>query len=166
MYIRTAQESDFPTIIALANQIWMPSYGAILSHEQLDFMFQHTYTLEHLARQTAEGQHFYLVFDTNDQPLGFAAWSWTTELYKAKPLPKLNKIYILPAQQGKGVGEFILQYIEKKVFSLSANALQLCVNRYNKAKGFYERQGYRVLREEDFPFYQYFMNDFVMQKDL
>lgn len=165
MHIKAATEQDFSTIITLAAQIWLPSYGAILSREQLDFMFEHTYTLAHLARQVAEGQHFYLVFDADELPVGFAAWSWTAELYQATPLPKLNKIYILPSQQGKGVGEFILQYIEKEVVRLSANALQLCVNRYNKAKGFYERQGYRVLREEDFPFYTYYMNDFVMQKD-
>jgi diamine N-acetyltransferase len=165
MHIRPATEQDFSTIIDLAAQIWQPTYGHILSREQLHFMFECTYTVAELQRQVGEGQHFYLIFNTQNTPVGYAAWSWQTELYKEKPLPKLNKIYVLPTEQGNGTGKILLQYIENEVFSLSANALQLCVNRYNTAKGFYERQGYRVLYEADFPFYHYFMNDFVMQKD-
>jgi diamine N-acetyltransferase len=163
--IRPTTEADIPTIIGLAAQIWEPTYGNILSREQLDFMFAHTYTEAHLQRQIAEGQRFYLIFNTANEAVGYASWSWLPELYENKPLAKLNKIYVLPSEQGKGTGRFLLQYIENEVVSLSANALQLCVNRYNKAKYFYEKQGYRVLREEDFVFYQYFMNDFVLQKD-
>ena len=166
MYIRPATEADISTIIGLAAQIWEPTYGNILSREQLDFMFAHTYTEPFLEQQMTGGQHFYLVFDDKNEAVGYAAWSWLTELYQNKPLAKLNKIYVLPSEQGKGTGRFLLQHIENEVVSLSANALQLCVNRYNKAKNFYEKQGYRVLREEDFTFYQYFMNDFVLQKDL
>lgn len=166
MHIRPATEADISTIIGLAAQIWEPTYSSILNREQLDFMFAHTYTEPFLRQQMTDGQRFYLVFDDKNEAVGYAAWSWLTELYQNKPLAKLNKIYVLPSEQGKGTGRFLLQYIENEVVSLSANALQLCVNRYNRAKNFYEKQGYRVLREEDFTFYQYFMNDFVLQKDL
>ncbi len=153
--------ADYHLICKLAADIWEPTYGKILEKEQLDYMFQAMYTPENLAKQVAEGQSFFICYDADNQSKGFAAWSWTSENYA-----KLNKIYVLPAEQGTGIGRFLLQFIEKTVAQAGANAIWLCVNRYNKAKNFYEKQGYSVLREEDFEFGPYFMNDYVLEKML
>ena len=41
--------------------------------------------------------------------------------------------------------------------------MELNVNRSNRAKGFYERMGMRVVREGDFPIGGgFFMNDYIM----
>ena len=158
--IKKATKDDFGTIIDLAVQIWEPTYGHILSKEQLDYMFERTYTPTELARQEREGQDFFILHD-KDKPLAYASFS----CYSKEPLIyKLNKIYVLPETQGKGVGRELLGFMEKEAQQLGATALQLCVNRYNKAKGFYEKLGYILLREEDFPFDHYWMNDFVLQK--
>ncbi len=48
---------------------------------------------------------------------------------------------------------------------LGGTALQLNVNRSNKARFFYEKLGFNVVREEDIDIgNNYFMNDFVMEK--
>ena len=44
--------------------------------------------------------------------------------------------------------------------------LELNVNRYNKALVFYEKMGFRTIREEDVPIGPYWMNDYVMCKQL
>ena len=46
------------------------------------------------------------------------------------------------------------------------DTLQLNVNRNNQARKFYEACGYKIIKEEDIPFDNYWMNDFVMEKTL
>ena len=49
----------------------------------------------------------------------------------------------------------------------NAKALQLQVNRYNKARNFYENLGFTVLYKADFDIGNgYFMNDYVMELSL
>jgi len=80
---------------------------------------------------------------------------------------KLHKIYLSPSLQGKGIGRFLLEEMEKKAKTLGAEKLFLNVNRFNKAIHFYQRHGYNILREEDIDIGNgYFMNDYVMQKNL
>ena len=45
--------------------------------------------------------------------------------------------------------------------------LELNVNRSNRARGFYEKMGMRVVREGDFPIGEgYYMNDYIMGMEL
>ena len=80
---------------------------------------------------------------------------------------KLHKIYILATQQGKGTGKFVIDHIIKEIKLQGAIALQLQVNRNNKARSFYEKLGFVVIDEADFDIGNgYFMNDYVMEKKL
>ncbi|SIT93888.1 Ribosomal protein S18 acetylase RimI [Pontibacter indicus] len=160
--IREAAVADIPTIHQLAEAIWEPTYRPILSREQIDYMFEAIYTYEALERQMLEGQTFLLVLD-GDEPVGFAAYSVKDS---AKAVYKLNKIYLLPSRQGSGLGKVMLEAVEERVRKAGARYLDLNVNKYNKAKAFYERCGYQVYQEEDIPIGPYWMNDFVMRKAL
>jgi diamine N-acetyltransferase len=159
---RKASPADIPLIHDLATAIWEPTYRSILSREQIDYMFAVIYTHEALARQMQEGQTFLLLYDAAT-PVGFAAYSLKED---DGPVYKLNKIYLLPEEQGKGLGQLLLQEVEKQTRRLGARFLDLNVNKYNKAKAFYERCGYHVLEEEDIPIGPYWMNDYVMRKAL
>ena len=69
-----------------------------------------------------------------------------------------------PGLQGQGLGKILLNHIIDLLKKQGAFKLVLNVNRYNKARQFYERMGFTVIREEDFDIgNQYFMNDFVME---
>lgn len=50
--------------------------------------------------------------------------------------------------------------------SAGKHTLDLNVNRYNKAKSFYEKMGFQVAYEEDIAIGPYWMNDYVMRKQL
>ena len=73
---------------------------------------------------------------------------------------------MLPGTQGKGIGRLLLDEVEANCRERGGRTLWLNVNRYNKAQTFYERQGFRVLREEDIPVGPYWMNDYLMEKEL
>lgn len=160
--LKEASHADIPTLHRLAEAIWEPTYRSILSREQIEYMFEVIYTYEALERQMQEGQTFILLFD-GAEPIGFAAYS---EKDKQERSYKLNKIYLLPFRQGEGLGKLLLEEVENRVSRAGARHLDLNVNKYNKAKAFYERCGYHVHHEEDIPIGPYWMNDYVMRKQL
>ncbi len=125
-------------------------------------MFEVIYTQEALQQQMEEGQTFLLLYMA-ETPVGFAAFSLKEAQDKVY---KLNKIYLLPSCQGKGLGKKLITMVEAMVKQLGAVFLDLNVNRYNNAKSFYESCGYHELKQEDIPIGPYWMNDYVMRKRL
>jgi ribosomal protein S18 acetylase RimI-like enzyme len=160
--IQQATIKDIPLIRELTFQVWPQTYAAIISKDQVAYMLDIMYSEAALQKQiTNEGCQFIIVYENNN-PAGFAAYS---EIEPA--IYKLHKIYILPSQQGKGTGKLMIDYIISDIIQKGATALQLQVNRHNKAKGFYEKLGFTVLKEVDFDIGNgYFMNDYVMEKKL
>ncbi|EOR92556.1 GCN5-related N-acetyltransferase [Arcticibacter svalbardensis MN12-7] len=81
-------------------------------------------------------------------------------------LLKVHKLYVQHAEHGKGIGRLLLQYIENESLKAGISKLELNVNRQNKAFDFYKRQGFEIFKEEDIPYYNYWMNDFILRKQL
>ena len=157
MSIRTATTKDIPVIQQLAEAIWYPAYGEILQPAQIAYMLRKFYSAEALQEQMTGGQEFILLLE-NDIPAGFAAFSQA-----ATGIFKLNKLYVLPKLQSKGFGALLLAEVITRIASKGARSLTLNVNRYNKAKAFYERHGFVITTEEDIDIGNgYFMNDYVM----
>jgi len=158
--IRPGDLDDINTIGFLAQQTWPDTYGQILSAEQLQYMLNLFYSPAALRRQMLDEKQQFLVVERGEEPIGFAAWSATAE----PGVFKLHKLYVLPGGQGKGLGRGMLQYIFDAIRPEGAKQLRLNVNRYNKARQFYERMGFTVIGEVDVPIGQgYFMNDFIME---
>jgi len=159
--IKQATVEDIPLIRDLTFKVWPQTYAPILSQQQIDYMLDLMYSEASLQQQMNEGSGFIIVYE-KDEPVGFAAY-----LKKTPSVFKLDKIYVLPSQQGKGTGKFVIDYIIDEIKQKGATALQLQVNRYNKARNFYEKLGFTVIDEKDFDIGNgYFMNDYVMEKKL
>jgi ribosomal protein S18 acetylase RimI-like enzyme len=156
-----ASEKDIPLIRSLAQQIWPKTYAAILSQKQIGYMMKMMYNEQAIKEQMRKDHQFIIVYNTGI-PVGFAAYG------EIEPsVYKLFKVYLLPSQQGKGTGKFIIEQIINDIKPKAATSLQLNVNRYNKAKLFYEKLGFTVVRTEDIDIGSgYFMNDYVMEKPL
>lgn len=158
MNIKAAHPGDIPLIRELCFQIWPQTYRPILSEEQIDYMLDRMYSAASLQEQMSRGDLFFILYDETT-PIGFASIGpINCAAYK------LHKIYVLPSQQGKGAGRFLLGAMIEKVRELKAEVLQLNVNRHNKARSFYERLGFSIIKEEDIDIGNgYFMNDYVME---
>ena len=160
--IRTADADDINTIGYLAQQIWPVAYREILSPAQLEYMLKMIYSPEAIKQQMNLQQQF-LIAELDDDPVGFASYSSLSK----DGLFKLHKLYVLPGLHGKGLGKALLDFITEEIISLGATTLRLNMNRKNKAKLFYERNGFTIIKEEDVDIgNNYFMNDFVMEKKL
>jgi GNAT superfamily N-acetyltransferase len=96
-------------------------------------------------------------------PIGYASYADTdtTGIYK------LHKIYVHGDYQGKGVGKLFINAIMDTVKAAGGTILELDVNRYNKARFFYEKLGFTIYKEKDVDVGNgYFMNDYEMRKVL
>jgi len=159
--IRKATIEDIPLIRELCFQVWPQTYASILSQDRIDYMLDYMYSAASLEKQMVSGSQFIFVYE-NEEPVGFAAY-----LSKGHGIYKLDKIYVLISQQGKGTGRFVIGYIINEIKQKGATALQLQVNRNNKAKSFYEKLGFEVIDFQVFDIgHGHFMDDYVMEKKL
>ncbi|QKG52732.1 GNAT family N-acetyltransferase [Hymenobacter sp. BRD67] len=161
LHIQPATEQDIPTIIGLAEATWEPTYRFIISKEQIDYMYRVIYTPASLRRQMREQHHTFLLAYVDGHAAGFASYS-----EKPDSIYHLNKIYVLPSHQGQGLGQHLVQAVISAVREARGLALELNVNRHNPALAFYERLGFVQHREEDIPIGPYWMNDYVLRKEL
>lgn len=161
--IRPCGTENIPIIRSLAFAIWPDAYGDIITPQQMDYMLDMMYSEAALQKQMNSGHQFIIGY-YEDQPVAFASYSVAPN---NNTHYRLHKIYISTAMQGKGVGKHIIQYLLNDIQPKGALTIELNVNRHNKAKLFYEKLGFSVIRNEDNDIGNgYFMNDYVMQKTL
>lgn len=163
MKIEKASINDIETIQQLAAAIWPVAYNEILKTEQLDYMLQKFYSVDALKDQMlTKGHQFYLLKNDSLKALGFASVSQENE-----QTFKLQKLYVLPQEQGKNIGKKLLQATINFTLDHGGKKIVLNVNRYNKARFFYEKIGFKMIDEVDIDIgNNYFMNDFVMELNL
>lgn len=148
----------------LANAIWPSTYGNILSNAQLEYMLDTFYSIAKLEKQMNNGQIFELLFDETNA-IGFFAYELNCNFDNLnQPLTKIHKIYLLPETQGKGFGKFMINEIVRIAKSNNQKGIFLNVNKYNKAKIFYEKLGFVISKEEVIDIgNDYVMDDYVME---
>jgi diamine N-acetyltransferase len=161
--IRQATINDLEIIIDLAQKVWWPTYSPILEKEQIEFMLGEIYSAEKIGSQLKDDSQSYLILEEEGKPVAFAGYSPRDE---DPEIYKLHKLYCLPETQGKGYGKILINEVAQKTIEAGKHTLELNVNRYNKAKSFYEKMGFSVTYEEDIAIGPYWMNDYVMRKEL
>lgn len=160
--IKKATVADIPLIRELTFRVWPQTYASILTQGQIDYMLEMMYSESSLKKQmTEDGCRFIIVYEDGG-PVGFASYS------EEEPQRwKLNKIYILQNQQGKGTGKFVINYVIDEIKKQNASSLFLQVNLNNKAKIFYEKLGFNEAGFINLDIGNgYFMNDYIMEKKL
>jgi GNAT superfamily N-acetyltransferase len=164
MTVRAAELGDVPVIRAIAHAAWPVAYATILSTEQLTYMLDRMYDEAALVEQVQHKGHRFLMAEEDGIPIGFAG---VEHRYKGSARSRLHKLYILPGVKGSGVGHALLEAVLDEARTERAEAIELNVNKYNPAKDFYARHGFRVERDEVIDIGQgHVMDDHVMVLDL
>ncbi|WP_345953747.1 GNAT family N-acetyltransferase [Mucilaginibacter sp. PAMB04168] len=161
--IRPATMADADCIVKIAHQTWWPTYRDILSTEQITHMLEAIYISDKIAEQIESGIQQYLILEEDEEPVAFAAYSPRED---DAQIYKLHKLYCLPKTQGKGYGKILMEAVTNEVKQAGKQVLELNVNRNNNAKSFYEKMGFNVAYEEDVAIGPYWMNDYVMRRNL
>jgi diamine N-acetyltransferase len=159
----TASQEHIPIIQHLAEKTWWPTYSSIISKEQIEYMLKNIYSSDALKKAITSGAQNFILLEDDNSWQGFASYGLLEE---DQTICKLHKLYVLPENQGKGYGKKLIEEVKRRAAALGITILELNVNRYNKAKHFYEKLGFKVVREEDISIGPYWMNDFVLRTEI
>lgn len=161
--LRKAKTEEIVIISNLAEQIWPKTYSDYISKAQLRFMLDKMYNEDELLGQLQQG-HVFLIATENGKDIGFAGFSLVDTLHQAF---KLHKLYVLPEAHGKGVGRILVNEVVNLARKKGGKTIQLNVNRNNKAKDFYLKEGFNIKETVDLDIGNgFFMNDYVMEKTI
>ena len=158
-----ASTRDIPTIQDIAEKTWWPTYSPILSEQQIRYMLDAIYSTETLTHVMLNGIQKFIFLKDENGVQGFASYGRRPE---DQSVFKLHKIYILPANHGKGYGRLMIDEVKQRIRLAGSTVLDLNVNKFNPAKSFYEKLGFTVIAEEDIAIGPYWMNDYVMRLHL
>lgn len=158
-----ASYDDYALIHSMARKAFPATYAAILTPEQIEYMMDMMYSPDAVRRQFDEG-HRYFIASCDGTPCGYVSIQQC-----GADLFHLHKIYVVPEFQGRGVGGYLFDEAVRRIREMHPEPcrVELNVNRFNKALGFYEHKGMRRVGQGDFPIGNgYFMNDYIMGLDI
>ena len=159
-----ATPKNFPEIQLVAYQTWPVAFRGILSPEQISYMLKLMYSQTSLSEQMTVKGHRFLLANTQNLCVGFGSYELN---YNGNDTTKIHKLYILPSAQGKGLGKQIINCVMEQAMENNNELLSLNVNRNNKAVCFYEKLGFKKIRDESTPIGRGFvMEDIVMEKNI
>lgn len=155
-----ANEKDIPTLQKLAKKIWKETYTQILSHEQIQYMLEQMYSYDEIYHHLqSPAWKYYLLTDDHHKYLGFIGFEKNYE----KDTTKLHRIYLLAQSKGMGLGTFAIEQMIKSINKENSRII-LNVNKYNSARGFYEKLGFKIYGEGVFDIGNgYVMDDYLME---
>ena len=157
--IRPAVAVDIEPLRALARTVWQATYSTLISQAQIEYMLADRYGAALIRAQLDDPKHAWLLARWADDPIGFA------HARREVDICKLDKLYIHPDFQRRGVGQALLNEI--KTFAVNHAAAKLClqVNRGNIAAiAAYQRYGFITREARVFDIGGGFvMDDYVME---
>lgn len=157
--IRMADKEDIEDIRAVAAIAFPATYRNIITDGQIGYMMEWMYSPRSIRCQIDDGHVYYIAYCGN-RPVGYVSVQ-----QEEADLFHLHKIYVLPENQGLGLGRLLFRTAIDHIRENHGGRfrLELNVNRNNKALGFYRSMGMEIAREGDFDIGNgYFMNDYIM----
>jgi len=156
----TADEVD--AVSALARTVWQATYPPLIPQAQIDAMLADRYAPERIREQLDDPRHAWRVARRGDALVGFA------HALRDETGCKLDKLYVDPASQRRGIGAALLHAIEDWARRQQLRHLWLQVNRGNaQAIRAYEKYGLHIIASRVFDIGGGFvMDDHVMERVL
>jgi ribosomal protein S18 acetylase RimI-like enzyme len=158
--IQKANKNHINAIIKLATETWQATYCNIISQEQIDYMLNLFYSQKGIEQQINDTANHFLVAIEKDVLVGYC------HCFEKKGHFYISKIYVHPSTQGKGIGQLLLNTLEKQATDLNFSIIELNVNRNNPAKDFYLKNGFTIIETIDIPLDKFWLNDYIMQKEI
>jgi ribosomal protein S18 acetylase RimI-like enzyme len=137
------------------------------SRETLTGYLEFTYDPLKIARSLKKENNIYLLAWVDGQPGGFAKIKKHSlnELIESPSQTELQKIYVLPAFQGRGVGSALMQHTRELADEINPDHIWLDAHVTNEgAIRFYERNGFRKMGRRFFQIGTQHFEYHVMQR--
>ena len=158
--IRRALEKDITTIQDLAKKSWYATYSNILDQRQISYMLGLMYAQDVLEQHFRNPNFYYYLIESDGEPLGFMGY----EKHYETDVTKLHRLYFLEEARGKGLGTSAIDFLKQETIKNGDSRIILTVNKNNRAKKFYESQGFGSYDEAVFDIGSgYVMDDYLME---
>ena len=189
IHISKASGEDIMCIHDMAQVVFRHTYREILSPEQMEYMMDWMYSPTNLQKQLDEGHVYYIAY-RDGKACGYVSVQHEGIADEGRLLFHLQKIYVLPSEQGHGLGRALfdravahvreaalareIDHMREVAGGCTEGCVEGCVegcgarielnvNRNNPSIGFYHHLGLRILRQGDFHIGNgYYMNDYIM----
>ncbi len=167
------------TVAHLAKQIWEQHFTPIIGANQVAYMLKNFQSSRAIQEQINQGAVYFAAkyaaegtaesaTESVSEPAG--KWIGYMGLIPSAEQNKvmLSKLYVKDSARGKGAGKALLNHAERYTADAGMTALWLTVNRFNDTTiNWYKRQGFVVVDEQKKDIGNgFFMDDFIMQKEL
>jgi diamine N-acetyltransferase len=139
MNIRKYKSSDLEQCIDLVCKTYATSNRNELSKEALDFFLKRQRNRD-LAKQAQEDSVTAFVAEDSTHIVGFGRIMKKRNT-KRKGWYHLSRLFVLPTQQGKGIGEKMYLRMENDIRKMNGSRIYVASSLY--ALPFYEKQGFK-----------------------
>ncbi len=164
VHISAITVSDVPAVAALARLVWQDAYADIITQAQIDYMLEERYNAARLRGELEAAGIWWDKATVAGQMVAFAS----TLLGPAAREMKVDKLYVAPQWQRRGLGGRLLAHLAERALAQGCDTLLLAVNKRNeRAIAAYRKHGFGVREAvcvdigNDFV-----MDDFIMVKSL
>ena len=152
--------ADVDAVSALARVVWQATYPSLISQAQIDAMLADRYAPQRIREQLDDPRQAWWGARTDPALAGFA------HALLDESGCKLDKLYVHPERQRRGIGAALLREVEAWARAQQARRLWLQVNRGNvQAIRAYQKYGFRIVESRVFDIGAGFvMDDHLMEK--
>lgn len=155
-------ESRLGKLLELSEKIWLPTFAPLFSEKELQTLYKGMYSNDKLKAfiNRADCAAYFIIREKKE--IGYLAIEWREQTLW------LDKIYVLPELQGKGIGKYVLNLLESMGKGKQLKSISLRVNRRNeKTIRFYKILGFQIDASVDYPAPNGFVyDDYLMSKKL
>ncbi|WP_391115952.1 GNAT family N-acetyltransferase [Psychrobacillus sp. L3] len=158
MIIRVMQLSDIENVRKIAADTWRDTYSSFIPKDIQEKVLRDAYCAEEMENRFKTTVT--LVAEDKEEIMGYAFFSGDLSSKDVF----LESLYVHPNHQGKGAGKQLLlaglsNFKEPGTFSLT-------VYKGNPNIAFYEREGFKVIKENNGDFYGHPVVFILMKKNL
>ncbi|QFF99356.1 N-acetyltransferase [Psychrobacillus glaciei] len=158
MIIREMQLSDIESIRAIAAHTWKDTYSKFIPKDIQEKVLKDAYSMGTMDNRFKSS--IMLVAESKKEIMGYAFFSGDLSSKDVF----LESLYVHPNHQGKGAGkQLLLTGLSNFKEPLS---LSLTVYKGNPNIAFYEREGFKVIKENKGDFYGHPLVFILMKKNL
>ncbi|MDF1631675.1 GNAT family N-acetyltransferase [Mycoplana sp. MJR14] len=139
--IRKGRTADVFAIGRVLVETWRATFRGLLDDGFLDRMSPAEQALRHMERRNSLGVGHFVAIDRNTGALvGFANFG-PARYATPTPVGEIYALYVLPAYQGRGIGEALVRAVARWMVEGGTVTLLAWVLSTNPNRAFYERLG-------------------------
>lgn len=167
--IDLVKDEEVTILRDLAIQTFTETFGGHNTDEQLQEFFEQDYTLEVLGKELKSTENEVYFLRRDGEVVGYLKVNWGEDQteQELEDSFEIQRIYILNAYQGHGLGKFLFEFALERAYASGKSWAWLGVWENNlKAQALYRKYGFEKFSEHSFAVGDLVDTDWLMKKAL